>query len=60
MTKLTAEYLIDDLTPAERQRAERVEAILPTLKARAEAEQEAIRRKAMQETRDNDARHQQE
>ena len=42
MTKLTAEYLIDDLTPAERQRAERVEAILPTLKARAEAEQEAI------------------
>ena len=37
MTKLTAEYLIDDLTPAERQRAERVEAILPTLKARAEA-----------------------
>lgn len=36
MAKLTAEYLIDDLTPAERARAERVEAILPVLKARAE------------------------
>lgn len=36
MTKLTAEALIDDLTPAERARAERVEAILPVLKSRAE------------------------
>lgn len=35
MTKLTAEYLIDDMTPAERARAERVEAILPVLKSRA-------------------------
>ncbi|HEY1075376.1 MAG TPA: acyl-CoA dehydrogenase family protein, partial [Fontimonas sp.] len=35
MTKLTAEYLIDDLTPAERARAERVEAILPVLRERA-------------------------
>lgn len=34
--KLTAEYLIDDLTPEERERAERVEAILPVLKERAE------------------------
>ncbi len=36
MTKLTAEFLFDDLTPAERARAERVEAILPELRARAE------------------------
>lgn len=35
MSKLTAEYLIDDLTPAERARAERVEAILPVLRERA-------------------------
>lgn len=35
MSKLTAEYLIDNLTPAERARAERVEAILPVLKERA-------------------------
>lgn len=35
-TKLTAEYLFDDLTPAERGRAERVEAILPELRAHAE------------------------
>ena len=35
--KLTAEYLIDDLSPAERARAERVEAILPVLKERAGA-----------------------
>lgn len=36
MTKLIAEILIDDLTPAERERAERVEAILPVLRTRAE------------------------
>lgn len=36
MPKLTAEYLIDDLTPAERARAERVDAILPVLRQRAE------------------------
>ncbi len=36
MSKLTAEYLIDDLTPAERARAEKVEAILPVLAERAE------------------------
>lgn len=36
MTKLTAEFLFDDLTPAERGRAERVEAILPELRAHAE------------------------
>ena len=36
MSKLIAEALIDDLTPAERARAERVEAILPVLAARAE------------------------
>ena len=35
-TKLTAEYLFDDLTPAERGRAERVEAILPELRTHAE------------------------
>lgn len=35
-TKLTAEYLFDDLTPAERGRAERVEAVLPELRAHAE------------------------
>ncbi len=35
MSKLTAEYLIDDLTPAERKRAERVEAILPGVEGRA-------------------------
>lgn len=35
MTQLTAEYLIEDLTPAERARAERVEAILPVLRERA-------------------------
>ena len=35
-TKLTAEYLFDDLTPADRGRAERVEAILPELRAHAE------------------------
>ena len=35
MSKLTAEYLIDNLTPAERKRAERVEAILPVLRERA-------------------------
>lgn len=35
MTKLTAEYLLDDLTDAERARAERVESILPTLAERA-------------------------
>lgn len=34
MSKLTAEYLIDNLSPAERERAERVEAILPILKER--------------------------
>ncbi len=37
MSKLTAEFLIDDLSPAERARMERVEAILPVLKQRAEA-----------------------
>lgn len=37
MSKLVAEYLIEDLTDAERARAERVEAILPVLKERAEA-----------------------
>lgn len=36
MAKLTAEHFLDDLTPAERARAERVEAILPVLKERAE------------------------
>jgi alkylation response protein AidB-like acyl-CoA dehydrogenase len=35
-SKLTAEFLFDDLTPAERIRAERVEAILPELRAHAE------------------------
>lgn len=35
MTKLTAEYLIEDLTPSERARAERVESILPALRERA-------------------------
>ena len=35
-TKLTAEFLFDDLTPAERTRAERVESILPELRAHAE------------------------
>jgi alkylation response protein AidB-like acyl-CoA dehydrogenase len=33
---LTAEYLFDDLTPAERSRAQRVEAILPELRRHAE------------------------
>ena len=37
MSKLTAEILIDDLTAEERERAERVESILPALKANAEA-----------------------
>ncbi len=37
MSKLTAEILIDDLTPEERERAERVESILPALKANAQA-----------------------
>jgi alkylation response protein AidB-like acyl-CoA dehydrogenase len=36
MTQLTAEFLFDDLTPAERARAERVESILPELRAHAE------------------------
>jgi len=36
MTQLTAEFLFDDLTPAERVRAERVESILPELRAHAE------------------------
>ncbi|MBL8099497.1 MAG: acyl-CoA/acyl-ACP dehydrogenase [Anaerolineales bacterium] len=36
MTKLTAEFLFDDLTPAEKERAERVENILPELRAHAE------------------------
>ena len=36
MTKLTAEFLFDDLTPAERTRAERVESILPELRTHAE------------------------
>ena len=36
MTKLTAEFLFDDLTPAEKARAERVESILPELRAHAE------------------------
>ncbi len=36
MSRLTAEFLFDDLTPAERERAERVEAILPELRAHAE------------------------
>jgi alkylation response protein AidB-like acyl-CoA dehydrogenase len=35
MSKLTAEFLIDDLTAAERARAERVEAVLPVLAERA-------------------------
>jgi len=35
MTKLTVEHFLDDLTPAERARAERVEAILPVLAERA-------------------------
>lgn len=35
MNRLTAEALIDDLTPAERARTERVEAILPVLAERA-------------------------
>lgn len=35
MTKLIAESLIDDLTPAERERVARVEAILPILRERA-------------------------
>ncbi len=35
MSKLTVEYFLDDLTPAERERAERVEAILPVLAERA-------------------------
>lgn len=37
MAKLTAELLIDDLTPAERERMERVESVLPTLRERATA-----------------------
>jgi alkylation response protein AidB-like acyl-CoA dehydrogenase len=36
MTKLTAEFLFDDLTSAEKARAERVEAILPELREHAE------------------------
>jgi len=36
MSQLTAEFLFDDLTPAERVRAERVESILPELRAHAE------------------------
>ncbi|WP_322820191.1 acyl-CoA dehydrogenase family protein [Chloroflexus sp.] len=36
MAQLTAEFLFDDLTLAERDRAERVEAILPELRAHAE------------------------
>jgi alkylation response protein AidB-like acyl-CoA dehydrogenase len=36
MTKLTAEFLFDDLTPAEKARAERVESILSELRAHAE------------------------
>ncbi len=36
MTQLTAEFLFDDLTSAERARAERVESILPELRAHAE------------------------
>ncbi len=36
MTKLTAEFLFDDLTSGERARAERVESILPELRAHAE------------------------
>ncbi|HSG42847.1 MAG TPA: acyl-CoA dehydrogenase family protein [Anaerolineales bacterium] len=36
MTKLTAEFLFDDLTPAERTRAERVESILTELRDHAE------------------------
>ena len=35
-TSLTAEFLFDDLTPAEKARAARVEAILPELRAHAE------------------------
>ncbi|MCP4139129.1 MAG: acyl-CoA/acyl-ACP dehydrogenase [Chloroflexi bacterium] len=34
--KLTAEFLFDDLTPAERARAEQVESVLPELRAHAE------------------------
>ena len=37
MSKLTAELFLDDLTDAERARAERVESVLPALKERAEA-----------------------
>ena len=36
MTKLTAEFLFDDLIPAEKARAERVESVLPELRAHAE------------------------
>ena len=32
MAHLTVEHLIEDLTPAERERAERVESVLPALK----------------------------
>ena len=35
MAKLTCELLIEDLTPEERERMERVESVLPTLKERA-------------------------
>ncbi len=37
MSKMIAELLIEDMTPAERERAERVESILPTLRERAVA-----------------------
>ncbi len=35
MSKMIAELLIEDMTPAERERAERVESIMPTLRDRA-------------------------
>ncbi len=37
MSRLTAEILIDDMSPAERERAERVESVLPALRQNAEA-----------------------
>lgn len=36
MSKLTVEHLIEDLTPEERERAERVESVLPALRAEAQ------------------------
>ena len=52
-TKLTTEALLDDLTPPERERAERVESVLPALRdAAVEADRDGeFPRRARQDTR---------